>query len=90
MRRIVIAAAVVTLTSVLLAAQPPDPSKVKQLSTDELKQLVDGKQKFFFLDVREPGEIEELGTLKGYVNIPIDQLESRIAEIPRDIQIVTA
>jgi hypothetical protein len=45
---------------------------------------------FFFLDVRSPQEIGELGTLPGYVNIPIEELEGRLAEIPPGMSIVTA
>ncbi len=44
----------------------------------------------FLIDVREPKEIEELGSLKGYVNIPLGQIESRLNEIPKDRYIVTA
>jgi rhodanese-related sulfurtransferase len=40
--------------------------------------------------VREPKELAELGTIKGYVNIPLGQLESRLSEIPKDKLIVTA
>ena len=65
-------------------------NKEKQLSADELKQYLEKKDKIFFLDVREPKELEELGTIKGYVNIPLGQLESRLAELPKDKLIVTA
>jgi rhodanese-related sulfurtransferase len=44
----------------------------------------------FFLDVREAKELEELGTLEGYHNIPFPQLEHRLGELPRDRQILTA
>ncbi len=72
------------------AAQTPAPaSKAKQLSTNELKELL-GKKDVFFLDVREPKELEELGTIKGYVNVPLDQLESRLSEIPKSKLIITA
>ena len=64
--------------------------KEKQLSADELKQYLEKKDKIFFLDVREPKELEELGTIKGYVNIPLGQLESRLAELPKDKLIVTS
>jgi len=64
-------------------------SKTKQLSADELKALLD-KKDVFFLDVREPKELQELGTIKGYVNIPLGQLESRLSEIPKDKLIITA
>ena len=72
------------------AAQTSAPtSKAKQLSTNELKELV-GKKDVFFLDVREPKELEEFGTIKGYVNVPLDQLESRLSEIPKSKLITTA
>jgi len=54
-----------------------------------LKELLE-KRDVFFLDVREPKELEELGTIKGYVNIPLDQLEKRVAEVPKNKLIVTA
>jgi hypothetical protein len=44
----------------------------------------------FFLDVREPKEIAELGSYEGYVNIPMSQLESRLGELPKDRPILTA
>ena len=67
-----------------LAGQTPE----KELSADELKAMLDKKVKLFYLDVREPKELEELGTIDGHVNIPMSQLEARISEIPRDVLIV--
>jgi len=61
---------------------------VKKITADELKKLV--SEKVFFLDVRTPKEVEELGTLKDYVNIPIEELEKRMDEIPKNRKIVTA
>ena len=43
-----------------------------------------------FLDVREAREIEELGTLEGYLNIPIGQIESRLDELPKGQPILVA
>ena len=42
------------------------------------------------LDVREPWELELYGTRKGYVNIPLAELEARLDELPRDKRILTA
>jgi rhodanese-related sulfurtransferase len=61
----------------------------KTISADELEKLLERKDGLFFLDVREPGEIERLGSVKGYVNIPLGQLEARLKEIPKDKLIVT-
>jgi hypothetical protein len=44
----------------------------------------------FLLDVREPWELEKFGTIEGYTNIPIDQLEKRLSELPKDKAILTA
>ena len=44
----------------------------------------------FLLDVRNPEELEELGTVEGYTNIPIDQLADRLDELPKDKPILTA
>ncbi len=65
-------------------------SKPPRIEIDALKQHVDQGRDLFFLDVREPKEIEELGTLKGFVNIPVGQLEGRLNEAPKDRYIVTA
>ena len=64
-------------------------NKEKTLSADELKELLD-KKEVYFLDVREPKELEELGTIKGYVNIPLSQIENRLSEIPKHKLMVTA
>lgn len=44
----------------------------------------------FFLDVRSAQELAELGTLEGYYHIPLDELEDRLDELPRDRPILTA
>jgi rhodanese-related sulfurtransferase len=61
----------------------------KNLTPEELAKLLEQKDKVFFLDVRTPAEIENLGSVKGYVNIPLDQLEARLKEVPKDKLIVT-
>jgi rhodanese-related sulfurtransferase len=72
-----------------LPAAPADTNQAKDLTAEELGKLLEQKGKVFFLDVRPAAEIEALGSVKGYVNIPLDQLESRLKEIPKDKLIVT-
>jgi len=76
------------LTAIAAFAQDKPVPGAAELSADGLKKLLDQKVKLFFLDVREPKEIEELGTIDGYVNIPISQLEARLQEIPKDALLV--
>ena len=76
-------------------SQPVTLSSVKPMSEDmrvkaeDIDSVMQDK-KIFFLDVREPRELEEFGSYEGYVNIPMSQLESRLAEIPKDRPILTA
>jgi|KBSMisStandDraft_5_1062788.scaffolds.fasta_scaffold2203390_1 hypothetical protein len=77
------------------AQAQPKLSEVKPMSEDKRVKaedidsvMQDGK--VFFLDVREPKELEEFGTYEGYVNIPMSQLESRLGELPKDRPILTA
>lgn len=62
---------------------------VKKLTQEEIEEALE-KKTVFFLDVRDPKEIASLGTLEGYVNIPLPELESRLKEIPKDKLIITA
>lgn len=87
---------VISATSVLLLLalfshlKAAEPSFVVQKLPPEQLNTLRKQENFFFLDVRSPQEIRELGTLPGYVNIPIDQLEQRLAELPKDKTLVTA
>jgi rhodanese-related sulfurtransferase len=60
-----------------------------RIATQDAQGLLEAGE-IVFLDVREPIELEQLGTLKGYVNIPLSQLEKRMAELPQTKAIVTA
>ena len=59
----------------------------KEMSPQELKSYIDRKTKTLIIDVREP-EAFEKETIKGAINIPISQLQSRFKDIPRDTTVV--
>ncbi len=42
----------------------------------------------FLLDVRNPPELANIGAIPGAVNIPVDQLRNRLAELPKDKEIL--
>jgi rhodanese-related sulfurtransferase len=64
-------------------------STSKEIDSAQLAKLLEQPGKVFFLDVREPSEIAALGSVKGYVNIPMSQLAARLAEVPKDKLVVT-
>ena len=68
-------------------APPLDESKrVQAADIDAL--LAQGQ--VVVLDVREPSELAETGTVKGAIHIPLGQLEARLGELPTDKVILTA
>jgi hypothetical protein len=60
-----------------------------RITADQLIDVFAGSD-VLLLDVRTPEEIEEQGTVEGYLNIPIEELEARLDEVPRDRPILTA
>jgi rhodanese-related sulfurtransferase len=55
---------------------------VKQLSTTEVKQLLESGKSLNLIDVREVDEVKE-GKIPGVVNIPLGLLEARMHELDK-------
>ncbi|HKG12712.1 MAG TPA: rhodanese-like domain-containing protein [Pyrinomonadaceae bacterium] len=55
-----------------------------RITVEEFKRLRDAG-KVYVLDVRYSIETK----IKGAAHVPLDQLESRLSELPRDMEIVT-
>lgn len=89
-RIVVVLLAAIALTAPLTAQEPAvKDGPERRVAADEIDRYILEK-KVFFLDVREPKELEDLGTLEGYHNIPLGQLEQRLGELPKDKLILTA
>ena len=43
---------------------------------------------FLLIDVREDSELEEDGAIKGAIHIPVGELDARMKDIPKDIELV--
>lgn len=67
----------------------PVMSEEKRVKAEDIDRVM-ADAGMFFLDVREPKEIEEMGSYEGFVNIPVTQLEKRLGELPKDKTILTA
>lgn len=55
---------------------------MKQLSTTEVKQLLESGKSLNLIDVREVDEVKE-GKIPGVVNIPLGLLEARMHELDK-------
>lgn len=67
---------------------PVEVAEAKEFDPVALKARIDGGEDVYLLDVRRPEELVEHGAIEGYVNIPIDELESHVSEIPKDRKVV--
>lgn len=66
-------------------AQQPDTERI---AISELKEKLDSGEQFLLIDVREDRELEENGAIKGAIHIPMGDLDSRMQDIPKDIELV--
>lgn len=54
------------------------------MSVEELKQAMKTDKNLLILDVRTPGELTgNLGQIDGVVNIPVQELETRVKELDK-------
>ena len=65
------------------ALAPPSELDVENVAT-----RLAGGEDIFLLDVRTSEELARDGGIAGYTHIPIDELEGRLAEVPRDKPVV--
>lgn len=59
---------------------------MKEISVQELKQLIDSKADFQLIDVREEHEFDEVN-IKGHL-IPLGEILDRAGEVNKDKQVV--
>ena len=62
-------------------------SELPTLSPSELRSELDNGAKLVLIDVREVDELE-ISSLPGIINIPLGEIETRFAEIPKDQDVV--
>ena len=84
-RRIFLASLIAALLCASAPAQEAPADGVGRITVEELKALLADAKPPFVIDVRSgPGRL-----VKGAVNIPVDQIESRLSEIPLDREVIT-
>ena len=56
---------------------------MREINVNEVDRIVDPT----IIDVREDYELEETGTIKNSIHMPMDQIPYRLKEIPKDREI---
>ncbi len=60
----------------------------ERIAISELKQKLDSGEKLLLIDVREDWELERDGAISGAIHIPMAELDMRMKDIPKDVQLV--
>ncbi len=73
------------------AAAQEKEQKTKQperIAVSDLKKKLDSGEKFLLIDVREDWELKQDGAIPGAIHIPVAELDARMKDIPKDVEVV--
>jgi rhodanese-related sulfurtransferase len=76
----------VALTPFAIAQQKA--TQPERIAVPDLKKKLDSGEKFLLVDVREDSEIKDEGAIPGAVHIPMGELDQRMKDIPKDVEVV--
>ena len=60
----------------------------ERIDISELKKKLDSGEKLLLIDVREDWELERDGAIPGAIHIPVAELDRRMKDIPKDVELV--
>ena len=69
-------------------AQTAKAKQPERIAVADLKKKLDSGEKFLTIDVREDFEIKMDGAIPGAMHIPMGELDARMKDIPKDVEIV--
>ncbi len=84
---IVVATFIIALTFAAPAALAQE-KKTERIAISDLKKMLDSGEKFLLIDVRRDDELEADGAIPGAIHIPVAELDQRMKDIPKDIELV--
>ena len=66
----------------------PQAKAPERIAVADLKKKLDSGEKMLLIDVREDWELKADGAIPGAIHIPVGDLDARMKDIPKDIQLV--
>ncbi|MBI2819997.1 MAG: hypothetical protein HYX73_08465 [Acidobacteria bacterium] len=86
---LILAGIVVTISAA--AAQTPNAQPAaapERIAVGDLKKKLDSGEKLLLIDVREDWELKADGAIAGAIHIPVAELDARMKDIPKDVQLI--
>ena len=84
---IVVVTFVIALMLVARATLAWQKNKTR-IAISELKKKLNSGEEFLLIDVREDWELEKNGAIAGAIHIPMAELDMRMKDVSKDIQLV--
>ena len=82
---VILVAAFIIAPTISVFAQEKVPERI---AISDLKKKLDSGEKFLLIDVRRDDELERDGAIPGAIHIPVADLDKRMADIPKDVELV--
>ena len=70
------------------APQQQAAKQPERIAVNDLKKKLDSGEKFLLIDVREDWELKQDGAIAGAIHIPMGELDARMKDIPKDVEVV--
>ncbi len=70
------------------AAEDQKAKEPERIAVSDLKKKLDSGNKLLLIDVREDEELKQDGAIPGAIHIPMGELDKRMKDIPKDVQLV--
>jgi hypothetical protein len=81
-------AVLIAIIGVAGLAQAQESGDIERIAIPTLKDKLESGDTFLLIDVREDWELEANGAIRGAIHIPVGELEARMPDIPKDIELV--
>ncbi len=81
-------AGIIFMNSQDMRAQEASGAKTERIASGDLKKKLDSGEKMLLIDVREDFELKADGAIAGAIHIPVAELDARMKDFPKDVQIV--
>ncbi len=84
----ILGAVLIAIIAVAGLAEAQESGEIERIAIPTLKDKLESGDTFLLIDVREDWELEANGAIRGAIHIPVGELEGRMADIPKDIELV--
>ena len=69
-------------------AKEQQAKQPERIEATDLKKKLESGEKMLLIDVREDWELKADGAIPGAIHIPVGELDARMKDIPKDVQLV--